>query len=79
MSKAERIFAAAFDPSTMRNKRSDEYKAGVKAALFNLENLDSVAAVPRRCPYPEGSAGFDAWFYGFHEGKRLWNVNIGVA
>lgn len=73
MSKAERIMGAY---NASGEVRSEEYREGVFAALFNLEHLDSVAVTPQRCPYPNGSASRDAWLSGLNEGKRLWRVNV---
>lgn len=65
MSKAMEIFEAAF--STSRAARSEEYKAGVLAALrFRLQEADGVP-----CGYEMGTASADAYFAGCDEGHRL--------
>lgn len=65
MSKATEIFEAAF--STPRDKRSEEYKAGVLAALrFRLQEADGIP-----CGYETGTASADAYFAGCDEGHRL--------
>jgi hypothetical protein len=45
---------------------SDEYKAGVRAALEWR-----VMRAPMGCPYPLGSVYADAFVYGLEEGRRL--------
>lgn len=73
--KAQQIFEAAFDPTRPRDPRSEEYKAGVLAALENLENTDDIHFRHRRSPYRPGTAGSDAWHAGYSEGRMLWRLN----
>jgi len=62
---AQAIFDKAF--SVPRDKRSDEYKTGV----LNILELKLKEKPQRPCPYPNGTAQQDAFFYGCMEGHRL--------
>ena len=62
---AEHLFSQAFD--VPRDPRSDEYKAGVRAAL-----QCRVDGKPITRPYPVGSAADDAFDGGLAEGQALW-------
>ena len=47
--------------------RSDEYKAGIRAALeFIIIHGEELSP-----PYPIGTAQSDAWFAGLEEGHRI--------
>ena len=66
ISLAERLFNEAFDESRCRDPRSDEYKAGVRAALrFRLagEKIPS--------PYKPGTPQDDAYHSGIGEGYMI--------
>ena len=77
MSFVDAIFKQAFDPSTMRNKRSEPYKQGVYAALKNAVSAKDTDFQKIRRPYDEGTASSDAWYSGNNEGRHLWRVNGG--
>lgn len=62
---AKKLFEQAF--STARDPRSDEYKAGVKAAL-----MYRAAGVPIKRPYEIGTAEADAFYAGQDEGMLIW-------
>jgi hypothetical protein len=57
-----------------RDRRSEEYKKGVRSALelrFNGEK--------QTCPYEAGTAQADAFFSGINEGFDIWRrETIGV-
>jgi hypothetical protein len=63
---AERFSGEKYPGAT---PRSEEYKAGVRAALEYHIN-DAVNFPP--LPYPAGTPQADAWFAGTDEGHRLW-------
>ena len=48
-----------------RDPRSDEYKAGCRAALEFRKGVNKAAP----CPYKTGTAQADAWFAGWDEGR----------
>lgn len=63
--EVDAIFASAFD--VPRDPRSDEYRAGVRAAIqFRVDGT------PITRPYPIGSAGDDAFDGGLAEGHSIW-------
>jgi len=70
MKTAQELFEAAF--STPRTKRSAEYKGGVLALLRHKMEDAHI-----RCPYVEGTAGFDAWHSGLEEGWSIFE-KVGV-
>lgn len=70
MRTSQEIYEAAF--SGPRDKRSDEYKAGVLAALLYRENGQKIV-----CPWPSGSSMADAYFSGLSEGYFLWRCSCG--
>jgi len=61
---AQELYAKAF--TGLRDPRSDEYKAGVRAAL--LYRLDGRQI---KCPYLVGTAQADAFYSGLDEGHRI--------
>lgn len=62
---AQQLFDAAF--SRQRRPRSQVYKDGVMAALvFHEAGQKSV-----RCPHPEGSVEYDAFFAGVADGHQI--------
>lgn len=61
---AQELYAKAF--TGPRDPRSDEYKAGVRAAL--LYRLDGREI---KCPYQMGTAQADAFYSGLDEGHRI--------
>jgi hypothetical protein len=66
VSLAEKLFKEAFAESRCRDPRSDEYKAGVRAALrFRL------AGEPIPHPYRAGTAQDDAYYAGIGEGHMI--------
>ena len=66
---APRLYEKAFYPH--RSPRSDEYEAGVFAALrFRFEGIRVV------CSDPEGTAASDAFFAGVDEGHFLWRQHL---
>lgn len=53
------------------DKRSAEYWRGALDVLrFRIE------AVRIQCPYPEGTAQFDAYFSGNERGHALWRASV---
>lgn len=50
-----------------RTPRSIEYREGCRALLNRRIHGDMMY-----CPYPAGSAQFDAWYAGVEEGWSLW-------
>jgi len=62
---AQAVFDKAFQPG--RTPRSDAYRQGVLACL--QVRLDGLEHVQR--PYEEGTAEFDAYFFGVNEGRDL--------
>lgn len=65
------IFEAAFHPA--RDPRSEEYKAGVIAALsFRIAGQK----IPQ--PYALGTAQADAFYAGIDEGHRRWRAELDV-
>ena len=70
MKTAQELYIKAF--SQLRDQRSSEYKAGVKAALsFRMGEASKMT-----CPYPAASAQSDAWHAGTDEGHRIWREEI---
>lgn len=68
MDLIEQLFKAAFDKP--RDPRSAEYKEGVRAALAYRVNGARI-----HCPYPAGSAQFDAFYAGIAEGHAIWRAH----
>ncbi|HEU0201844.1 MAG TPA: hypothetical protein VFR86_15600 [Burkholderiaceae bacterium] len=69
LSTAQKLLAEAF--TRPRDPRSNEYKAGVRAALeFRL------AGVAIDIPYPLGTAQADAFFSGLQEGHAIWRAYL---
>jgi hypothetical protein len=67
MTTVDRLMEIAFGSRTIRDSRSDEYKAGCRAALaYRIEGVHI------RNPHPLGSAQFDAFCAGLDEGHRRW-------
>jgi len=64
MKSVDELIAEAF--GSPRDPRSDEYKAGVRAALEYRLNRRKLAL-----PCPIGTAQADAWFSGLDEGHRI--------
>lgn len=65
-SAARTLFEKAF--AVPRDPRSDEYKAGVLAALeFRCDGK------PITCPYSPASAQSDAFYAGTNEGHAIWH------
>lgn len=65
MPSAQELFKYAF--SGQRDKRSDEYKAGVLATLrFRLKEAQIIPV-----PYKPGTAQSDAFFAGVCEGHQI--------
>lgn len=69
-SLADTLMATAF--SVSRDPRSDEYKAGCRAALEHHENSVEILN-----PYKAGSAARDAFFAGVAEGHAIWRAHEG--
>lgn len=65
MATAQELFDEAF--AGPRTPRSAAYQAGVLAVLQHL--VDGVPHVS--CPFPAGSAQFDAFHAGVDEGRRI--------
>lgn len=64
MTTSKSLYDAAFNVA--RDPRSNEYKAGVFAAIQNrLDNFLSV------CPFSPGTAQSDAYHAGWEEGAAL--------
>lgn len=69
---SDQLFADAF--AQLRDPRSDEYKAGVRAALaFRFDGV----RISR--PYPAASAQDDAFDGGLVEGHAIWRKAQAVA
>jgi hypothetical protein len=68
MKTVDELMQEAFDPSRHRDPRSDEYKAGVRAALEYRINCKKISM-----PYQVGTAQADAFFSGLDEGHRIWS------
>ena len=66
---ANEMFEQAF--KTPREARSDEYKAGVYAAL----QYKTGEVYGLTFPYTMGTSAADAWFSGLEEGKRIFEKN----
>lgn len=65
MTCAQELFKYAF--RGQRDKRSDEYKAGVLASLkFRLKESQRIPV-----PYESGTAQSDAFFAGVSEGHQI--------
>ncbi|HLA36091.1 MAG TPA: hypothetical protein VJ001_14610 [Rhodocyclaceae bacterium] len=65
MSKSLELYTRAF--MNPRDKRSEEYKEGVRDALrFKLGESKFI-----RCKYVMGTCRADAWFSGCDEGYRI--------
>lgn len=64
----ETLMKRAFDDA--REKRSNEYKNGVRSTLeFYINGGDPV------CPYPMGTAAADAFLSGMDEGQNIYQVH----
>lgn len=70
VSLVDQLFNAAFDPTRMRDPRSPEYKAGVRAVLEYRINGTRI-----RCSYPAASARSDAYHAGVTEGHAIWRAH----
>ena len=70
----QRAYLAAYTPETIADaalrhgdKRSAEYRLGLIGVLkFKMRGE------PVRCPYPEGTAQFDAYYAGTDRGHMVW-------
>ncbi|WP_073616490.1 hypothetical protein [Desulfopila aestuarii] len=78
MGKAIDLFESVFASASVGDKRSREFKEGVRASLENMEGLGKLGYRMRRCPYTAGTASFDAWFAGVREGKKMWYVRQAI-
>lgn len=67
----DQLMQKAFAPELHRDPRSDEYKAGVRAALECRINSKKIA-----CPYQIGTAQADAFFAGLDEAHRIWRNQV---
>jgi hypothetical protein len=65
----EHLVAEAFDQT--RTPRSEEYKAGLRMLLTQRFTLK-----PMTCQYKAGTASYDAFFAGVHEGCSIWADHI---
>ncbi len=65
MSTAQELYESAFQPG--RPPRSVFYRAGMLDCLRYLTGESGNGA--GRCPYPQGSVEFDAYFAGWDEGR----------
>lgn len=64
---AQELFDERFNSGG--DPRSPQYKEGCLHIL--LFKLGEIASQP--CPYKEGTAYADAWFYGCREGNEIYN------
>jgi hypothetical protein len=61
------LFTDAF--SSPRDKRSEEYKDGFRAAAFNNLIVLNNTNLLRKASFPRGSCQHDAWLSGYDEGR----------
>lgn len=61
----EHLVTNAF--AATRTPRSEEYKAGLRTLL-----AQRFTSRPMTCPHKPGTASYDAFFAGVHEGCSIW-------
>ena len=61
----DHLVTAAF--VSTRTARSEEYKAGLRVLLTQRFTMK-----PMTCPHKPGTASYDAFFAGVHEGCSIW-------
>lgn len=74
MHTVDSLFNEAFAKNLHRDPRSEEYKAGVRAALTYRLHGTKI-----QCPYRTGTSQADAYFAGTEEGHRIWRRAVEKA